>query len=505
MDLHNRDIEAARVYHEVTKHSYTSVRVDGHHLDWDNKPFLYKVYPEAGAVALPRDLRLAAMSALQAIAAEAPPDRAAPLELAALGRLLFCAGGLTRSRCLGGVDYHFRAAASAGALYPVEIYLAAGAVEGLESGLYHFSPGDLKLRGLRRGDWREVLAGAAGRPASMAGARAILILSAIFWRSTWKYQARAYRYCFWDAGTMLANLLAAAHAEGIAAKLLTAFADLPIERLLEIDGVQEGLLCAVALGAGAPPPGPSPAIEPLQLETVALSAAQTTYPDLVKMHRASRLLSPDEAAAVASATMACSASGESTKACSPATMAPHQSRGLGDTILRRGSTRQFAREPIAAEELTTIMALSSSHPRGDFPRLTDTYLVINAVEGMEPGAYYYWRQRRAFELLKAGDFRREAGYLCLEQPLGADCSALVCYMAGLESALQALGNRGYRDAHLEAGLLGGRAYLAAYSLDRGATGLTFYDDDTSEFFKPHAAGKSPILMVAIGVPERGGQ
>jgi hypothetical protein len=107
---------------------------------------------------------------------------------------------------------------------------------------------------------------------------------------------------------------------------------------------------------------------------------------------------------------------------------------------------------------------------------------------------------RAFELLKPGNFRGEAGYLCLEQPLGMDCSALIVYMADLERVLHAFGNRGYGDAHLEAGILGGRAYLAAYSLSRGATGLTFYDDDTTKFFEPHAAGKSPLLMVAVGIP-----
>jgi hypothetical protein len=84
--------------------------------------------------------------------------------------------------------------------------------------------------------------------------------------------------------------------------------------------------------------------------------------------------------------------------------------------------------------------------------------------------------------------------------LGYECSALVVYMANLDSALEGLGNRGYRDAHLEAGILAGRAYLASYALDHGATGLTFYDDDTTKFFSPHASGKSPLLMVAIGVP-----
>ena len=81
---------------------------------------------------------------------------------------------------------------------------------------------------------------------------------------------------------------------------------------------------------------------------------------------------------------------------------------------------------------------------------------------MEPGAYYYNRDARAFELLKPGNFPLEAGYLRLEQPLGMDCSALIVYMADLERALHAFGNRGYGDAHLEAGILGGRAYLKAY-------------------------------------------
>jgi hypothetical protein len=73
-------------------------------------------------------------------------------------------------------------------------------------------------------------------------------------------------------------------------------------------------------------------------------------------------------------------------------------------------------------------------------------------------------------------------------------------MTDLECGIEALGNRGYGDAHLEAGIHGGRAYLSAYALGRGATGLTFYDDDTAKFFEPHAKGKSPLLMVAIGVP-----
>jgi SagB-type dehydrogenase family enzyme len=494
MDSPNRQTQAARLYHDVTKHSYTSVRSGAHYLDWDNRPFPFKIYPHAAALALPRNLNLSSMPTLQALSGRAQVDPQTPLDLQRLTRVLFCAGGLTRKRKVGAEYYHFRAAPSAGALYPIEIYLAGGPdVEGLEPGLYHFSPADLKLRGLRRGDWRAALARACAMRPSVAQARAIVILSAIFWRSAWKYQARCYRYCFWDAGTMLANLLAAADAEGLEAEVIVNFADAEIERLIGVDGEREGPLCIVALGRGAPPEREEVEVPQLEMETVPLSMEEKSYPDLVRMHRASKLSGVDEVLAIATGQVHPGAI-EVSRSAWPA------GSGLGETILRRGSTRRFAQEAISAEELTAILESSSGHPRCDFAPLGDTYLIVNAVSGVASGAYYYSPTRRALELLKAGDFRAEAGYLCLEQPLGADCSALLCYMASFEHLLDALGNRGYRAAQLEAGLHGGRAYLAAYALGRGATGLTFYDDDTVEFFSPHAAGKIPLLMVAIGVP-----
>jgi len=500
--LGNDYIEAARVFHELTKHSYTSVRSSPHFLDWDNKPLPYKIYPGAASVALPRDLNLSSTPALAALSSYVPADFSGPIETAALTRILFCADGLTRQKRVGADDYHFRAAASAGALYPIELYVAANEVEGLETGLYHFSPADLRMAGLRRGDWRGYLADAAAKRPSILRARAVIAMSAIYWRSEWKYRARAYRYCYWDAGTILANLLAAAAAEEISAEVITAFEDPALEALLGIDGEREGMIALVALGHIDQPATSTPTVEPLTLETIPLSSNEVAYPDLVKMHRESRLITAEEVGAVAAAKLdlAPSQSPSSANALHLETITSEESAGLGETILRRGSSRAFAQEAMTAAELATIMAASSEHPQADFPRLTDTYLIVNAATGMEPGAYYYDRDARAFELLKPGNFRGEAGYLCLEQPLGMDCSALVVYMANLERALHAFGNRSYGDALLEAGILGGRAYLAAYSLGRGATGLTFYDDDTTKFFEPHASGKSPLLMVALGVP-----
>ncbi|MBE3604736.1 SagB/ThcOx family dehydrogenase [bacterium] len=504
-DLSNKDREAARLYHEVTKHSYTSVRSNPHRLDWDNRPFQYKIYPAAGSLAMPRELELPSAATAAAIAGRAGTaggaDRTADLE--EITRLLFCTGGLTRSRTVNGEEYHFRAAASAGALYPIEIYLAAGDVDGVEPGLYHFSPADLKLRGLRRGDWRGYLAEAAGCD-DLRQSRAILIFSAIFWRSAWKYRARAWRYCFWDAGTMLANLLAVASADGISAEIITLFADAPVERLLDVDGDREGVVCLAALGrvpdAPAAPFGATPPPS-IGLDTLPLSANEVVYDDLVKMHRASRLDSPGAAAELRGARLPPADAGGA----APVMLEPlrdDETSELGATILRRGSTREFAREAIDGTELATILATATAPIPGDFLPLVEPFLIVNAVDGLDAGVYRFHRAAGNLELLRAGEFRGEAGYLCLEQPLGSDCSALICYMMRLDDVLEAFGNRGYRMAHLEAGVLGGRAYLAAYSIGRGATGLTFYDDDASKFFSPDDPAWSPLLMLAVGAPKR---
>ena len=258
-------------------------------------------------------------------------------------------------------------------------------------------------------------------------------------------------------------------------------------------------MCLVALGSTNKAIAPSPPLTPLELESIELSN-EVVYPPLVKMHLESRLDSPQDVARVASAEVAMPAAMPVYSQFRFDAIDPADARALGDTILRRGSTRAFAHEAIGADELTTILSASSGPCEVDFPRLTDTYLIVNAVDDLAPGAYYFDHDARSFALLQPGDLRKAAGYLCLEQMLGYDCSALIVYMADLERALAALGNRGYRDVHLEAGILAGRAYLASYALDRGATGLTFYDDDTTRFFSPHAAAKSPLLMVAVGVP-----
>ena len=158
------------------------------------------------------------------------------------------------------------------------------------------------------------------------------------------------------------------------------------------------------------------------------------------------------------------------------------------------------------EELATTLWAASRPLDADAPGgLVDLYLIVNAVEGISSGAYFYQPDAHALETLAVGDFRNRSAYLCLEQPLGGDAAAVIYWLARLDALTATFGDRGYRLANLEAGLAGGRAYLAAYAQGFGASGLTFYDRLVVEFFSPHAAGKDAIFVTALGRSGVGGR
>ena len=94
--------------------------------------------------------------------------------------------------------------------------------------------------------------------------------------------------------------------------------------------------------------------------------------------------------------------------------------------------------------------------------------------------------------------RQMSGYLCLGQSLFSQASAVLFLMTDLQKVLEALGNRGYRASQFEAGIIAGKIYLAAYAQGIGASGSTFFDDAVTEFFSPHAANKSTMIVVGIG-------
>ena len=291
------------------------------------------------------------------------------------------------------------------------------------------------------------------------------------------------------------------------------FADAPVERLLGLDPAREGAIALVALGRSTRPAPAAPPAPKLDLETEPLSRFEVDYPAIRAQHAASSLADGAEAAAWRGGTPALRspAATGSLQPLWPDVSLARSGESLDRVIQRRGSTRVFdASRSISFQDLSRLLDVATRGVPADFldppgATLLDLYLIVHAVEGLAPGSYYYRRSERSLELLRAGDFRRTAGRLGLGQTLPAHAAVNVYSLASLPPLLARFGNRGYRAAQLEGGITGGRMYLAAYAQRFGATGLTFFDDEVTEFFSPHAAGKSVMFLVALGPrPRRAG-
>jgi len=144
--------------------------------------------------------------------------------------------------------WYFRAAPSAGGLYPIETYILARAVEGLDRGIYHFRPHVFDLEFIKAGSYATVLAEAALGQEMIREAQATFIWTAIVARSAWKYRQRAYRYIYMEAGHIAQNLYLAGTAAGLGVWAVGAFFDDRVNGLIEVDGVEEATVYLAAVG-----------------------------------------------------------------------------------------------------------------------------------------------------------------------------------------------------------------------------------------------------------------
>lgn len=225
---------------------YFRGKLGGGFLDWRRRPEPYKNYPGAVRIKLPPPQLEGGMAIWEAINLRRSVRhyRKAPLNQSHLSQLLWACQGVT-AKIMG---YALRAAPSAGALYPVETYLAVQNVEALERGIYHYGVLEHELELVRAGDFRDALAEAALDQNFLAEAAVVFAWTAIFARSKWKYGERAYRYVYLDAGHIAQNLALAAVALGLGSCQVAALYDDEINALLGVDGTEESVLYLTSVG-----------------------------------------------------------------------------------------------------------------------------------------------------------------------------------------------------------------------------------------------------------------
>jgi len=493
--------DAAARLHALTRHGSPVDRsqlVAFRPLDPTNRPATFKRYADRPIVALPTDFGSPGEAAAAVLAGRVHRDPPT-LDAGVLARLLFFTGGVTRvsEPRGGGEPTWFRAAMSAGNLHPVEVYVVCAGLGEVPAGVHHFAPLEVGLTTLREGDHRDLLAAGTGAP-EVATAPCSLVLTGIPFRTAWKYGERGYRHLFWDAGSMLGNLLPLAEAYGLPARVYVGFVDRAIADLVGVDGVEELPLAVVTIGHRddrAPAVADREPVAHLDLTTAPVAPRPIHFPLIQEAHDDGRLTDPDAVAAWRAATASLGLpTPDELEVPADAGTEP-----LEDVILRRGSTRLMRPDPVPPELLTWGIGVAARPVPGDFTAgghtLVQHFLAVHAVEGIEPGAYR-WRAG-LLEQRRPGVYRAVTAQLCLDQPLGGDAAFTAFHAADLDGLLAMLGSRGYRAAHLEAGVAAERLALAAFTLGYGATGLTFYDELVSRFFGTPA---QCLLVTAVGVP-----
>jgi SagB-type dehydrogenase family enzyme len=519
----------ARAYHERTKHAPAKLREEEFALDHDNRPRPYKSYVDRPRLAL-SSVRPPRTPTLSAIA----EDRADPLagteqrppeapDRGTLATLCYEASGVLKTIAARSREIPFRAAACTGKLYHVDLYPVVADLDGLTAGVYHFDPRRFALDVLREGDYRGVLAEATGGQNGVTAAPVTFVATSTWWRNAWKYRERTYRHAFWDSGTVLANLLGAAHALDYRAEIVAGFADEAVADLLGIDPETEAPLELVPIGRDAPVRD-APAVDPIDPDTEPLSERVVEYPILHAAWTESAL--PDGEAADAWRDRARVWCGESGKpgttgpgktgdgGCVPLDPVDHgtaSARPFHDTVRRRGSCREYAEEGPTRRQVGTVLDRAIRGVPGDWngegreegedgrnPCLNDAYVLATGVEGVPDGSYQFHPADGALE--RIGDVTgRTKARLALDQPWAGEAHVNVYQMVDVDAIVEELGDRGYRLAQLEAGVVLGRLYLATYAHRAlGGTGLTFYDDLVAEHFSPRAAGLTPTCLFAFG-------
>lgn len=495
-------------------------------IDWRTAPARHKRYPGAPGIVLPWTG--------SPEGADASPVGELLRELLGVARLIWFHEVDDTGRPVGGgapLLLLGRPAPSGGALYPIEAYVAIGGPA--TAGLYHYDPVHHLLERVRDGDHRAAL---AEIPAVAPAVRpdVVLVLSAVFWRSMFKYGDYGYRLVCQETGVLLAQALAAGERLGMAGDIRLRFPDPRVDRLLGLDGRREGALAVLFLELpdgpvrpgrsvdpeDPPPPAPESTPKPRCMPSDGAAAA---------LHEATRIPVPMDGAAGGSppgalVPDAAPAAGEAAESAAgraaPATASSVPEFALpaaapvrlADGVPRRASPPAgFRPVPIAAEALAAVLDAAAGPYPSDLVRDAPTsefYLLAQRVSGLRPGAYRYDRERRVLRRVAGesaiADVR--GGRLLPNTQVALPGAAAVLIPVGDPLAgVRWHGDRWYRMQEIETGLVLQRATLAASALGLVAR---FYsdgaNDTTDRVLGLAGTSRRSLSFLGIGTPRTGG-
>jgi SagB-type dehydrogenase family enzyme len=225
---------------------YVRNAMPGRSLNWEAKPDVYKIYPGSKTIQLTNETPKISFTLTEAFKNRISNRTfsSEPLRKADLGYLLWASTGIQRTE----QGYDFRTAPSAGALYPIETYLIVNNVKEIEPGAYHYNIKDHTLEQINEGKLGSKMAHAVLNQNMCITAAAIFIWTAIFERSKWKYDQRAYRYVYLDSGHIAENLALATLNVKAGSCHIGAFYDDEVNSIINVDGTKESTIYLTVVG-----------------------------------------------------------------------------------------------------------------------------------------------------------------------------------------------------------------------------------------------------------------
>jgi len=396
----------------------------------------------------------------------------AEIGLEDLSRILLAAYSPTAMARQGGKNFYYRTVASAGALYPTEVYVAVRAVRGLTDGLYHFSIPHHGLIPLRKKDVSPQVAVAMVPPLGKL-ATVSFLLTAIVFRSAWKYRDRSYRYHLLDTGHVLEHLILTLKAFSFPYRSSHDFKDNEMNRLIGLDDTKEFTLTAVHLCSAEPvPTGTVNDLSSLSheiSEASRVSQKEINYASIHEIHRAgisSRLPEAPPPPMVDELGLSPSLWED----LSPSRPWP-EIMPFPDAGFRRRSRRNYVKQPLSHAAFTAFIEAMASENSASLPghyhkeQSLAVGLVLGEVETKPPGFYLLKPGQMQIGLVKAGPTTKDLAHICLDQAWLAQASMHVLFLVNLEILEGCWGSRGYRYAMLTAGRLGERLYVAGVGVD----------------------------------------
>ncbi len=495
-------------FHQATK--YAPETIGGHPgLDWEHQPVPYKEYHGEGGVELAGLLPLDP-NPFTGTAPTVSVDGWQGRTLAALSRWIYFTYGVTAIIRHPGRDQLLRASPSAGGLFPAELYLAVRDWPGIAPGLYGYDPQRHRLVLLDEGSSVvEALGLAAYGNAAVEAAPVVAVVTAVFERSRWRYQERAYRRVLLDSGHLIGNAGLLAQALGLRVHATAAFCDARVETALRLDPDSEGVLALLALNLPGQPERPTWTALPSLI-----GQGEST---LVELHRASRLgeqrprlVAKGDTNNDALETTHGWTSGDQLRGAGCAGPVPLAADLLG-TVLRRRSCRRFRRGAFSRDVLARILAAAylpevvalGEQPSFERSRLS-SFIAVSRVDGLAPGVYYLAPHQLELRLVRAGDPCEASRFIALGQDLAGDAAAVVFHAADLAACVRDLGERAYRYLHLDAGVVGQRLNLAAVAEGVGVSGIGgFFDDHTADMLGIPRE-QAVVYITVLGVPAEEG-